>query len=124
MASVCITFSASPISSATIRENSSRSRLHAAARDFVAVLIRVIERRFRFLGQPGRSRRFEAGRQGYFAVDGQKLVSALAISDYIKQHAGQPVAITVKRDGKRLTVKVTPEVPVGDKFARIGIRLG
>jgi regulator of sigma E protease len=31
------------------------------------------------------------------------------------------VDATVKRDGKELTVKVTPEIPVGDKFARIGI---
>lgn len=55
------------------------------------------------------------------AVDGQKIVSALAISDYIKQHVNQPVAITVKRDGHEITTRVTPEIPVGDKSARIGI---
>jgi regulator of sigma E protease len=55
------------------------------------------------------------------AVDGQKASSSLAISDYIKQHAGRPVAITVERDGKQQTVNVTPEVPVNETTARIGI---
>jgi len=55
------------------------------------------------------------------AVDGQKMSSAPAISDYIKQHAGQPIVITIQRDGKEQTVTVTPEVPVNDTTPRIGI---
>jgi regulator of sigma E protease len=55
------------------------------------------------------------------AIDGRKMPSALAIADYIKQHAGQPVAFTVKRDGAEKTVTVTPEIPVSEKVARIGI---
>jgi regulator of sigma E protease len=55
------------------------------------------------------------------AVDGQEMPSALAISDYIKQHAGQPVGIAVKRGEKTIKVTVTPEIPVDDKTARIGI---
>jgi regulator of sigma E protease len=55
------------------------------------------------------------------AVDGQEMPSALAISDYIKQHAGQPVGIGVKREEKTIKVTVTPEIPVDDKTARIGI---
>jgi regulator of sigma E protease len=55
------------------------------------------------------------------AVDEQKMPSALAISDYVKQHSGQPVRMAVKRDGNMMTVTVTPEIPVGDKIARIGI---
>src|SRR6202022_1328448 len=55
------------------------------------------------------------------AVDGQKIGSTLRISDYIKQHAGRPVAITVQRDGKEQTFTVTPEVPVNDTTPRIGI---
>ena len=58
------------------------------------------------------------------AVDEQKMPSALAISDYVKEHAGQPVRITVKRGGDMMTVTVTPEIPVGDKIARIGIAWG
>ncbi|MEY2526286.1 MAG: regulator of sigma protease [Verrucomicrobiota bacterium] len=58
------------------------------------------------------------------AVDGKRMPSALAIADYVKQHAGQPVALTVKREGKEVTVTVTPEVPVGEKTARIGIAWG
>jgi regulator of sigma E protease len=55
------------------------------------------------------------------AVDGQKMPSALAISAYIKQHAGQPVGLTLKRGEKTMAVTVTPEIPVDDKTARIGI---
>jgi regulator of sigma E protease len=55
------------------------------------------------------------------AVDGQKMPSALAISDYVKQHASQPVGMAVKRGGNMMTVTVTPEIPIGDKIARIGI---
>lgn len=55
------------------------------------------------------------------AVDGKKIASSLAISDYIKQHAGQPVAITVQRGEEQRTVNVTPEVPVNETTPRIGI---
>jgi regulator of sigma E protease len=55
------------------------------------------------------------------AVDGQRISSTLRISDYIKQHAGQAVAITLQRDGKQQTLKVTPEAPVNDATPRIGI---
>src|SRR6266446_7095515 len=55
------------------------------------------------------------------AVDGRKIASSLAISDYIKQHAGQPVAITVQRGAEQRTVNVTPEVPVNETTPRIGI---
>jgi regulator of sigma E protease len=55
------------------------------------------------------------------AVDGQKISSTLRISDYIKQHAGRPVAITVQRDGKEQTFRLTPEIPVNETTPRIGI---
>jgi regulator of sigma E protease len=55
------------------------------------------------------------------AVDGQKIGSTLRISDYIKQHAGRPVAITVQRGAKQQAVKMMPEVPVNDTTPRIGI---
>lgn len=55
------------------------------------------------------------------AVDGKKIASSLAISDYIKQHDGQPVAITVQRGEEQRTVNVTPEVPVNETTPRIGI---
>src|SRR6266550_9459124 len=45
------------------------------------------------------------------AVDGQMMFSTLAISDYIKEHAGRPVAFTVQRGDQTLTLNVTPEVP-------------
>jgi regulator of sigma E protease len=55
------------------------------------------------------------------AVDGQPMPSASAVAAYIKQHVGQPVAFTVKRQGQELTLRVTPDIPVGEKTARIGI---
>jgi regulator of sigma E protease len=55
------------------------------------------------------------------AMDGRKMASALAMSDYIKQHVNQAVSLRVKREEKELTVTVTPEIPEGDKAARIGI---
>jgi len=55
------------------------------------------------------------------AVDGRRMASSLAISDYIKQHADQPIAITVQRGAEQRTVNVTPEVPVNETTPRIGI---
>ena len=55
------------------------------------------------------------------AIDGKKLPSAFAISDYTKQRLNQSVVLTVRRDEKELTLTVTPEIPEGDKAARIGI---
>jgi len=55
------------------------------------------------------------------AIDDRKIRTALAVSDYIKERAGKPVAMTVRRDGKELTVTVTPEVPQDDSIPRIGI---
>ena len=55
------------------------------------------------------------------AIDGRKIKTALAVSDYIKERAGKPVAITVRRDGKEMILTVTPEIPQGDTVPRIGI---
>ncbi len=55
------------------------------------------------------------------AVDGHKMESALAITDYIKAHRGQTIALTLLRDGKTIETKVTPELPVGETTPRIGI---
>jgi regulator of sigma E protease len=58
------------------------------------------------------------------AVDGQSARSALGISDYIKRRANQPITMTILREGQRLDVKVTPEIPQNDKVARVGIQWG
>jgi regulator of sigma E protease len=55
------------------------------------------------------------------AIDGQKVFSTLAISDYIKEHARRPVAFTVRRGDEQLTLSVTPEIPANDTAPRIGI---
>jgi regulator of sigma E protease len=56
------------------------------------------------------------------AVDGRPLKSALAISDYIKRRPNQTIAVSISRPGERREVKVTPELPEGEKTARIGIQ--
>jgi regulator of sigma E protease len=55
------------------------------------------------------------------AVDGEKTKSTLAISNYVAKHATQPIAITVSRNGAQRTVRVKPEVPVGETTPLIGI---
>jgi regulator of sigma E protease len=55
------------------------------------------------------------------AVDGQRMGSAPGISDYIKQHAVQPIAMTIQRGAEERTITVTPEIPVNETTPRIGI---
>lgn len=55
------------------------------------------------------------------AVDGKKMVSSLAVTDYIKAHRGQPIALSITRAGAPVETKVTPEIPVGETVPRIGI---
>ena len=54
-------------------------------------------------------------------VDGKPMPSALAVSDYIKQHLHKSISLTVRRDGKELTLSVTPELPESEKIPRIGL---
>ena len=56
------------------------------------------------------------------AVDGKNARSALAISDYIKRHADQPITMTVSRNGSQREVEVVPQVPEGESVARVGIQ--
>jgi regulator of sigma E protease len=56
------------------------------------------------------------------AVDGQNAKSALAISDYIRRHAGQPITISILHENERRDVVVRPEIPQGERVARIGIQ--
>jgi regulator of sigma E protease len=55
------------------------------------------------------------------AVDGRKMESTLAISDYVAKHARQAISLTIERDGVKRTVSVKPEAPVGETTPRIGI---
>src|SRR6266851_536400 len=58
------------------------------------------------------------------AVDGQPAKSTLAVSDYVKHHAGQPITMSILRGDRKLELKVTPEIPESEKLARIGLRWG
>ena len=56
-----------------------------------------------------------------FAIDQIAMKSAAAASDYIRHHGGQLVRFSITRDGKNSDVDVTPEVPQGEQYPRIGI---
>jgi len=55
------------------------------------------------------------------ALDQIPMKSAAAASDYIRHHGGQPVRFSVEREGKNFDLDVTPEVPQGELYPRIGI---
>jgi regulator of sigma E protease len=55
------------------------------------------------------------------AVDGQPIKSATAVSNFIKKRGEHPFTVTIERDGKRFDVSLTPEMPQGDTFPRIGV---
>jgi regulator of sigma E protease len=55
------------------------------------------------------------------AVDGRKMISTLAISDYIRQRAEQPITMSVLHENEQREVKITPTIPQGDTKPRIGI---
>jgi regulator of sigma E protease len=57
------------------------------------------------------------------AVDGTPILSLASLSDYLASHkAGEPVDLTVRRDGKTVSIAVTPAVPDGKDKLHIGIQ--
>ncbi|PYM02546.1 MAG: RIP metalloprotease RseP, partial [Verrucomicrobia bacterium] len=55
------------------------------------------------------------------ALDDIPMKSTAAASDYIRHHGGQPARFSVAREGKNFELNVTPEVPQGELYPRIGI---
>jgi regulator of sigma E protease len=55
------------------------------------------------------------------ALDGIPMKSTAAASDYIRHHGGQLVRFSVEREGKNFELNLTPEVPQGELYPRIGI---
>jgi len=77
-------------------------------------------------GEPGPA--YEAGlRAGdrVVALDGVPIRSSAAFSAYIETRVGEPIDVTVQRDGERLTVAVAPVTSLvqGQEKARIGVVL-
>ncbi|MGC3990412.1 MAG: site-2 protease family protein [Chthoniobacteraceae bacterium] len=55
-------------------------------------------------------------------IDGHVVPNALWVTDYIHQHKGQPLTISILRDGQAKDVTVTPVVPIsGSKDPMIGL---
>ncbi len=52
------------------------------------------------------------------------VVSREQLIDLVRQRGGQPSQIQVERNGKRLTLMITPAVDPTTKIARIGVELG
>jgi regulator of sigma E protease len=55
------------------------------------------------------------------ALDGIPMKSTAAASDHIRHRGGQPVRFSVEREGKNFELNLTPEVPQGEFYPRIGI---
>ena len=73
-----------------------------------------------FKGSPADRAGLQEGDE-VISVDGQKMASARTISAYVKEHASRPITFVVLRDGRPQTITVTPEIPVGETAAFIGI---
>jgi regulator of sigma E protease len=58
------------------------------------------------------------------AFAGVPIVSRDQFIDLIRQRGAQPSPIDVERDGKRVTLSVTPTLDPGTKIGRIGVALG
>jgi regulator of sigma E protease len=56
------------------------------------------------------------------ALDGQNAKSALAISNYIRGHAGRPITMSILHGNERRDLTLTPEIPQGERVGRIGIQ--
>ncbi len=58
------------------------------------------------------------------SVDGQRLLSPIALNDYILKHPGKRLALEVARagQGQAQAVEIVPEVPMADTVPRIGIQ--
>src|SRR5205823_99983 len=55
------------------------------------------------------------------AIDQIPMKSTAAASEYIRHRGGQPVVFSLLRDGKKVDLNITPEVPQGEQYPRIGI---
>jgi len=55
------------------------------------------------------------------ALDGIPMKSIAAASDYIRHHGGQPVRLSVARNGQDFDLEVTPEIPQEEQYPRIGV---
>ena len=64
-------------------------------------------------GKSGGASGFEKGRR-CSRGGSAPMKSTAAVSEYIRHHGGQPVVFSVLRDGKKVDLNVTPEVPQGD----------
>ena len=60
------------------------------------------------------------------ALEGVPNPTQQALVDYTQEHVGEPITLTVEREGRRITVDVVPELSMveGEQVARIGVVLG
>src|SRR5207244_9826688 len=55
------------------------------------------------------------------AIDQIPMKSTAAASEYSRHRGGQPVVFSLLRDGKKVDLNITPEVPQDEQYPRIGI---
>ncbi|HYG80430.1 MAG TPA: RIP metalloprotease RseP [Pyrinomonadaceae bacterium] len=53
-------------------------------------------------------------------LDTEPVASDKHVSDYVKSHSGQPIRLTIERDGRQQEITATPR-PLADGVARLGL---
>jgi regulator of sigma E protease len=56
------------------------------------------------------------------SVDGERLLSPIALNDYMIKHPGKSLSLEVAREGRSRSVEIVPEVPVSETVPRIGLQ--
>ncbi|WP_018290926.1 RIP metalloprotease RseP [Verrucomicrobium sp. 3C] len=56
------------------------------------------------------------------SVDGHRLLSPIALNDYILRYPGKSLNLEVAREGRSRSVEIVPEVPVAESVPRIGLQ--
>jgi regulator of sigma E protease len=56
------------------------------------------------------------------AVNGQRLLSPLALGDYIAEHGNEVLRLTIRRGEKVWDVQVRPEPPLGEEKPKLGVQ--
>src|SRR4030095_15377232 len=54
-------------------------------------------------------------------VDGHPSRVAAEITDYIQKHAGAPITLQLERQGEKVDIQITPQLPANEKTPRIGV---
>jgi membrane-associated protease RseP (regulator of RpoE activity) len=88
------------------------------------VAVGAVERRLNGHTSPAAEAGLKPGDR-IVGVDGIRRPSPDQLVEYTRAHVGEPVLLTIQRDGERFTVRITPELSTleGERVGRIGVVL-